>query len=995
MTDCDDYFHTIAELEYVGQNYPDQTVYDEGCAAALTENQGQIFNLIRSPEVIAWEPASAELLVSPQIHRRDVNVPDPNAAVLRVSLMNYDDNLGLYTALVTEVCYAQDDFADRLILVRTLDGKDSLLYPGSYLMAGRFFSGATSNPTFQAESVRLNENGVVTELPPQVPTGAGSEAEAPFLRYAEVLHLKNDSCRVSYTAAIEDLYPIHQQMMTLNEGRFFTPEEYADRAKVCVVSERVAGLLGLKLGDRFPCRVLQAEGDLYAESNLTELDAGDYEIVGIVSHTEGFPYWVFLPDAHAADGIIRPVNGYSIGQFRLRNQAVSAFLKKAAPLLQQGFRLHVYDQGYAAATEPMEELLFLSGIFLAVCLLLALCAMALQSHVFISRQRETARTMYALGSGRGHVCLYFLSAALALAVLGAVLGAVVGALAENRVFEALQRFASQFAEQDFRFSATRLAVTRTLEFQPDFSLGSYLLAVLILLSGTLLFTLVFALLSLREQRSVNKKKRRGRRPHRHAAHVSRLSGCFKYGLLSLRRNLVRTAAVLLLGAAAALFFGRLSNSLGGYQAQLESYQANAVISGSATNYYGKQISGLRISSRCIQRLIASGLVKDCCFTVDLGHIKILGVEGGSQISFDVPDPSSTYAYESTVYLLNKEPAWTGVSSIQRSPLFHYSQSGSVEWLEGWSEADFIRLEESKYYFRDGRTNAKRSAKYRTGPAVCALPKAMMEQYGIQLGDRINTVVSYELENSDYMTTLSLQVVASYAAPVGSAAVFSPLTFVRPGQEGNSFFPASGDDDDAERLFGRNIWTAADLRDIQSLGLSPALDYSSFTFTLTDTAKLDALRQAMADAGFTWVRSGDRVKGFAMIEDEVYLNTVHSMKRQIQYLGVLYDALYLLAGVIGYALAWLLVQSRRREIAVMRALGTQPGRIVGNFLAEQFLLIAAGLGLGTCLCSLTGLPLNRTQMLLTAAFLALWTLSALLCLIVGLRKKSFAALTEPE
>ena len=126
-----------------------------------------------------------------------------------------------------------------------------------------------------------------------------------------------------------------------------------------------------------------------------------------------------------------------------------------------------------------------------------------------------------------------------------------------------------------------------------------------------------------------------------------------------------------------------------------------------------------------------------------------------------------------------------------------------------------------------------------------------------------------------------------------------------------------------------------------------------------------------------------------------MNTTRSMERQIQYVSVLYTALYLLAGVIGFALAWLLVQSRRREIAVMRALGTQPGRIVGNFLLEQLLNMTAGLGFGVLLFRLAGTSLNRTQFLLTAAFLEVWVFSALICLIVGLRKKSFAALTEPE
>ena len=80
---------------------------------------------------------------------------------------------------------------------------------------------------------------------------------------------------------------------------------------------------------------------------------------------------------------------------------------------------------------------------------------------------------------------------------------------------------------------------------------------------------------------------------------------------------------------------------------------------------------------------------------------------------------------------------------------------------------------------------------------------------------------------------------------------------------------------------------------------------------------------------------------------------------------------------------------------MRALGTQSGRILGNFLLEQLLLMAVGLALGIGVCRLTGTALNPTQLLLTAAFLAVWILSTLICLAVGLRKRSFAALTEPE
>ena len=120
-----------------------------------------------------------------------------------------------------------------------------------------------------------------------------------------------------------------------------------------------------------------------------------------------------------------------------------------------------------------------------------------------------------------------------------------------------------------------------------------------------------------------------------------------------------------------------------------------------------------------------------------------------------------------------------------------------------------------------------------------------------------------------------------------------------------------------------------------------------------------------------------------------------MERQIQYVGVLYNALYLLAGVIGFALAWLLTLSRRREIAVMRALGTPPLRITLNFQLEQMLLILLGLAVGFGLSRLRTAASGSDPLRLSAAFFGLWSLSTLLCLLLSLKKRSYAALTEPE
>ena len=79
---------------------------------------------------------------------------------------------------------------------------------------------------------------------------------------------------------------------------------------------------------------------------------------------------------------------------------------------------------------------------------------------------------------------------------------------------------------------------------------------------------------------------------------------------------------------------------------------------------------------------------------------------------------------------------------------------------------------------------------------------------------------------------------------------------------------------------------------------------------------------------------------------------------------------------------------------MRALGTQKRRIVLTFTAEQLILCAAGVlaGLGLRACFGGVLP---AAALLSAAFFAVWTLSAGLQCAVCVKKQAYAALTEPE
>ncbi len=1001
LHDCDGYFHTIAKLEYVGGDYPDERVFDPALSAASEDARADIERLVSSDCVLSFEPSRTYLAYSPSVQIKDDSVYDPYAAVLKLDFISFDQHVGLWSATVSECLYSRNDLTGKIVSVSTGGRPEGTCYA-----VGSFKKGSAFTQTFFPKSVSFEDGSETVALPAFAPA-EGSELAAKYSRYAELLSIQNDSCRAFYTASAEDHHLFHQQSASLKSGRFFTEEEYLSRARSVIISDRLSRLTGLGPGDRIFLAVYGSEGNVFDTQHDFISDSGDYEIVGVFSEGESSPWQVFLPDANADNGDIVPSNGYCIGEFRIKNSAAAEFLEAAKPLLGNGFRVSVFDQGYAAAAEPMKELLFISYIFLAVSLLLAFSALALQSYLFVSRQRGSALIMRDLGSPKRQVFVCFLSSALLVAGTAALVGVVSSRLLEGRISDLLRRIASQFAEEDLSFSDSRLAAIRTLTFDPDIPLKTYAVSALMLLAGSLVSASVFTFFTLKKPN----RKRRNKAKRKRAGRTSQLSGFLKYGMLSVRRSFARSLAVALTCAAAGLFIGRAAHSARGCSEQLEAYRADARISGFATNSTGSMLDGLVVRGTAVKRLIESGEIDEFAATNDLGSLEPLGVtvkRDGTERFVPYKLPNNGLELDSVCARIELCARWKACTSLEDSPMFHFTSVRNIEWLKGFDDRIFL-----------GSSNA------------CAMPFSMMEEYGIELGDvvRVRYVSliksrSYPFANGRLFCYVNeLKVVAGYASLGYSNAVYSPIGYTLPETTGNidefrilkEFGQVVGYTfEESRQGFRLDVWgerpmprffrepdmdevagyTKNDKEAFLNGSVETDGNFRSFIFASNDASRLQDLRAALAE-GFAPVRSSDRSKGFAVIEDEICLNTIRSMTRQMQYVSAFSYALFVLAGVTGIVLAWLLTLSRRKEIAVMRALGTPPVRILLNFFAEQAALALPGVSLGAALSYLTGAPLSKQQLFLTAGFFALWCLSALTCLAVSLLKRSYAALTEPE
>jgi ABC-type antimicrobial peptide transport system permease subunit len=102
----------------------------------------------------------------------------------------------------------------------------------------------------------------------------------------------------------------------------------------------------------------------------------------------------------------------------------------------------------------------------------------------------------------------------------------------------------------------------------------------------------------------------------------------------------------------------------------------------------------------------------------------------------------------------------------------------------------------------------------------------------------------------------------------------------------------------------------------------------------EPAVVERLESALADQGFDAVTARGRLAAYHRVEN-TYLSTFQAL-----------GGLGLLLGTVGLATVLLRnALERRREIALLRALGYRPGHVTGMLVAENAALLALGVGAG--------------------------------------------------
>lgn len=127
-------------------------------------------------------------------------------------------------------------------------------------------------------------------------------------------------------------------------------------------------------------------------------------------------------------------------------------------------------------------------------------------------------------------------------------------------------------------------------------------------------------------------------------------------------------------------------------------------------------------------------------------------------------------------------------------------------------------------------------------------------------------------------------------------------------------------------------------------------FDSARFTVLDPMNLNAFKDAMRKNYLLSVDplSEQSVAGDALsVQDETFIKTATRLRNSLSVLYAFAPIVFIVTAFVGYAVSYLLMQSRRTDIVIMRSLGTSRAKCIAVFSLEYAALglVGAVIGLG--------------------------------------------------
>lgn len=812
---------------------------------------------------------------------------------------------------------------DSMLCFFALSGGDFVPEEGkSYLLNGSFVSWGAGSRNFEVQPFPGTDAEPWLEL-----SGDDDPAltDSIFAEYANLYSIANNTAVLTASDSITALEEFQQGNLYLKEGRF--PQ--ADEAGVCIISGGMAEYLMVGVGDTISLEILDSDPDERYKVSVTG-DQRTLEIVGITNPSSDYPNRLWV--SYAESGFSAPLFGDSLGMAVLNNRKAVQAAEELSALLPTGVQLTLYDQGYAAAARPIRAMESAAQAITLAAAFGALAVLVLFAFLFVGRQRETVGVLVSLGTPGGKIRLWLLSGASAVSGTAALAGAVIGSLTLSRVVTVAMETAESLYNTDTRYSEAVVGLVKESEKVGAIPGWPAPMAGLAVFFVALMFCLIF----LRHARKENAPKKGLVSVRVPGGRTSTGGwGSLRFAALSASRGGRRSVVVVAAALVLTLFVSLLSAGAQSWSNQVDSLYAGSVLDGRIVSLNGRQQTGLSISTRDIQQLWKSGYLGD--ISVSIGwHYE----ETSEQSLPGISSSAILLADEAKAIQIRRLPTLSAVNSLSAAAEFYYTDRPEVRWLEGWDESclsddSHPSVVESIYaclyeneYLPSGYTY----------PVLVG--SRFLENNSLKPGD-ILTLKLYMflyVGNDELLVEwpVSFRIVGSFTSIGMKDNIYAPLSLWC----SSEWLHGEGDKEMPMRALGQ-IKNVHDLeRHLYFL-----IRFETCRFTLDSAYELENLRNWLAEQQYSQVGITNNNRITVLLRDQNFVETVGGLNRYISFSNILFPVLFLVVGLMGFIISWLMVSSRRMELAVMRGLGASPWRTFASFFLEQAALCLLGCLIG--------------------------------------------------
>ncbi|QRN82514.1 hypothetical protein JR338_08775 [Chloroflexota bacterium] len=777
-----------------------------------------------------------------------------------------------------------------------------------------------------------------------------SEEGAMWNQLIQSIKIIDESFSVTVSSYLPIMAAFHQNQTWLTDGEFELTDgtlETVDQ-DVCYISDRVAALLGLEVGDTWPLKLHYTDqGDpafSYWEEDGFIYD-GNIRIAGIFNEVPGLSFTVYMP---FPSWVEKAPDNYEFLRVQIDNKEVESYLNHIKGYLTEIIEVTVEDQGYANAIKPVETLKSQAITLTTISAVAGVAVSILFSYLFISRQRETAQIMMMMGTGRPKTVSYLLYGILLVALIATIVGSLIAGAFDVQVTETVWQALQDAPGQDERYSERALGIPTT--FVPEIATASWVrwssAGALILI--ILIITIIFALTTLRKPK--RKKVKEFKAPKLHVgkgmAFVNMPTVSLRFALRSIRRNFLRSLIVPVTAFLLAAFIMAL-----GLITHQQELNAVTVYDDVPTTAYMTTFLGysrevpLQLQANIFRLLdpdytarnswtmirnplpkgallsIREDLTEDSDFFEDVMltskmHYTLMGLSSDAEGHTynlsrrpEVPYHSNRFGYDWFEDKVRQMPFIYFIDSFAGVPEFSDALLTDTVWLEGYSNDSLKNLE----YF-------------------AVLPDRYADENGIELGDTVRLALYLTIpDRGVLMEAYDFVVAGTYYQGSRPPVIYTPWAVI-------TDIPIIYDYMYEELM----IYDGEIPEDARYSNEYLADTINSATFLMKNTQELSDFRDYLEDNYYSQIGSINRNRLAVVIEDKALMDAIESIDQHLAFMNIIRPVMLALSTVIGFILSYLLTRNRLHEFAVMRSLGTKRFHVYSAFFLEQLLLFLLGI-----------------------------------------------------